>query len=77
MGVKPVHPRKRAISKRPTTRRDWAKAKKGCKLRLGVIINKIEISKPKIILINCIVNPPNTTCNKMLEIADSSEIYTY
>ena len=34
-------------------------------------MNKIEISNPKISLINCIDNPPNTTSNNMLEIADS------
>ena len=45
--------------------------KKGCECRLGAIINKIEISNPKINLIKYIRNPPNPTSNNMLEIADS------
>ena len=38
---------------------------------LGAIINKIEISNPKINLIKYIRNPPNPTSNNMLEITDS------
>ena len=34
-------------------------------------MNKIEISKPKISLINCIDIPPNPPSNNMLAIADS------
>ena len=39
--------------------------------RLGAIDNKIEISNPKISLINHIDNPPNPTNNNMIAIADS------
>ena len=35
-------------------------------------MNKIEISNPKISLINCIDNPPNTPGNKIKAIEDSS-----
>ena len=34
-------------------------------------MNKIEISNPKISLINCFVTPPNYPGNKMLSIIDS------
>ena len=37
------------------------------------MVNKIEISNPKISLIDYIDNPPNTTSNNMLEISDSGE----
>ena len=46
-------------------------SEKGCELRLGTIVNKIEISNPKIILINYIDTPPNPTITNMLEITDS------
>ena len=39
--------------------------------RLGAIGNKIEISNPKISLINYIDTPPNPTNTNMLEIEDS------
>ena len=38
---------------------------------LGEIVNKIEISNPKISIINYIDNPPNSTSYNMLEIVDS------
>ena len=38
----------------------------GCELQLGAIINKIEISNPKIILINYIGTPPNPPSKNML-----------
>ena len=44
---------------------------KGCGWWLGTIANKIEISKPKISLINYINTPPNTNSTNMLTIADS------
>ena len=44
--------------------------KNGCELQLGAIINKIEISNPKIILINYIGTPPNPPSKNMLKIAD-------
>ena len=34
-------------------------------------MNKIEINKPKISLINCIGNPPNYPSKKLLAITDS------
>ena len=37
----------------------------------GTIINKVEISNPKISLINCIGNPPNFTSKNTLAIVDS------
>ena len=43
----------------------------GCEWRLGVIVNKIEISNPIIILINYIDTPPNNLSNNMLAIAES------
>ena len=46
--------------------------KKGCKWRLGEIINKIKIRNPKINLINCIGAQPNSPSNNTLSIADSS-----
>ena len=46
-------------------------SKKGCELRLGGEINKIEMSHPKISLIICIRTPPNYPSNNMLTIADS------
>ena len=46
-------------------------SEEGCKWRLGAIINKIEISNPKISLINCIGTPPNYPSNNTLAIADS------
>ena len=36
-----------------------------------MIMNKIEISNPKIILINCIGTPPSSPGNSMIEISDS------
>ena len=45
--------------------------KKGYEWRLGAAMNKIEISNPKISLINCINTPHNPTSNKMLAISDS------
>ena len=44
---------------------------KGCEWRLEAIVNKIEISNPKISLINYTDNPPKTTSTNMLEIAES------
>ena len=44
---------------------------KGCKWWLGLIVNKIEISNPKISLINCIGTPPHYPCKNTLSIADS------
>ena len=38
----------------------------GCEFQLGAIINKIEISNPKIILINYIGTPPNPPSKNML-----------
>ena len=46
-------------------------SEKGCEGRLGAIVNKIEISNPKISLIKYIDTPPNPTRTNMLEIADS------
>ena len=46
---------------------------KGCKWWLGEIINKTEISNPKISLIYCIRTPPNYPSKNMLEIKDSGE----
>ena len=46
-------------------------SEKGCEWRLGAIFNKIEISNPKIILINYIDTPPNPNITKMLAITDS------
>ena len=46
-------------------------SKKGCELHLGAIVNKIEISNPKISLINYIDTPPNPTITSMLEITES------
>ena len=34
-------------------------------------MNKIKISNPKIILIDFLESPPNSTSNNMLEISDS------
>ena len=45
--------------------------KKGCEWRLGVIINKVKISNPKISLINCIRTPPIFPSENMLSISDS------
>ena len=45
--------------------------KKGYEWWLGAIINKIKISNPKIILINCIRTPPNSCYNSTIAIADS------
>ena len=42
-----------------------------CELRLGAIVNKIEISNPKISLFNYIYTPPNTNSNNRLAISDS------
>ena len=47
-------------------------SKKGFELWLGAIDNKIEISNPKISLINYIDTQPNLTSTNMLAIADSS-----
>ena len=44
---------------------------KECEWRLGGVINKIEISNPKISLINCIRTPPNFPSNNTLAIAHS------
>ena len=46
-------------------------SEKVCEWRLGAIVNKIEISNPKISLINYINTPPNPTSNNMIAIADS------
>ena len=46
-------------------------SEKGCEWRLGAIVNNIEISNPKISLINNIDAPPNPTSNNMLAISDS------
>ena len=46
---------------------------KGYEWQLRVMVNKIEMSNPKISLINYIDTPPNNLSNKMLAIADSSE----
>ena len=43
----------------------------GCELKLGAIVNKIEISNPKISLINCIGTPPNYPGNKTLAVTES------
>ena len=43
---------------------------KGCKWRIGVTMNKIETSNPKISLIYFIDTPPNTASNNIPEIAD-------
>ena len=43
---------------------------KGYEWRLGTIINKIEMSNPKIILITCIGTPQNYPSNNMPEISD-------
>ena len=48
-------------------------SEKGREWRLGAIVNTIEISKPKIILINYIDTPPNNNSTNMLAIADSGE----
>ena len=48
-----------------------------CKWWLEAINNKIEISNPKISLINCIRTPPISPCKKTIEISDSgANIYT-
>ena len=47
------------------------RSEKGCEWRLGVIINKIEISTNKINLINYIYTQPNPTSNIMLAMANS------
>ena len=44
---------------------------KGRKWQLGEIVNKIEISNPKISLRKYIDSPPNPTSNNTLEISDS------
>ena len=44
--------------------------KKGYEWRLGAAMNKIEISNPKISLINYIDTPSNPTSSNMLAIAD-------
>ena len=46
-------------------------SEKGCQWRFGEIFYKIEISNPKISLINYIDTPPNPTSTNMLEIEDS------
>ena len=46
-------------------------SEKGCEWWLGAIVNKIEISNPKISLIYYIDTPPNSTSDNMLAIADS------
>ena len=46
-------------------------SEKECEWRLGSIFSKIEISNPKISLIDYIDNPPNPTSNNMLAIAYS------
>ena len=46
-------------------------SEKVCGWRLGAAMNKIEMIKPKISLINCIDTPHNTPSNKMPAIADS------
>ena len=45
-------------------------SEKGCERRLGAIVNKIEISNPKISLINYIDTPTNPTSTNMLAITD-------
>ena len=46
-------------------------SKKGREWRLGAIVNKIEISNPKISLIKYIDTPHNPTSNNILAITDS------
>ena len=46
------------------------RSEKGCKWRLGTEMNKIEISNPKISLINCINILPNPPSNNMLAIKE-------
>ena len=48
-------------------------SEKLCEWRLGSIVNKIEISNPKISLIKYIDTPHNPTSNNILAIADSGE----
>ena len=43
----------------------------GCEWRLMAIVNKFEINKPKISLINYIDTPPNPTIPNMLSISES------
>ena len=45
-------------------------SEKSCEWRLGTIVHKIEISNPKISLINYIDTPSNPTSSNMLAIAD-------
>ena len=40
-------------------------SEKGCELRLGVIVNEIKISNPKISLMNHIDAPPNPNSTNM------------
>ena len=47
-------------------------SEKGCEWRLGAIVNKIEISNPKVSLINDINTPHNPTSANILEIIYSS-----
>ena len=46
-------------------------SEKVCEWRLGVIVNEIKMSNPKIILINFIYTPSNQNTTNMLEISDS------
>ena len=46
-------------------------SEKGCDWQLGVMVNKIVISIPKISSINYIDIPPNPTSTNMIKIADS------
>ena len=48
-------------------------SEKGYEWQLGEIVNKIEISNPKISFINHINTPANATSNNILSIADSGE----
>ena len=55
----------------PTTKKRLGGSDKGCEWRLGAEINKVEISNPKISLINCIDTLHNPTSNNILAIVDS------
>ena len=46
-------------------------SEKGYECWLGGIINKIDSSNPKIIIINCIGTPPNYHSKNLQEISDS------
>ena len=46
-------------------------SEKLCEWRLGSIVNKIEISNPRISFIHYINTPPNPTSTNMVAIAES------